>query len=74
MRQQADVLAAAARHVRGGGRLAYATCSLMACENGERIRAFLEDDPNWEIIVEESLTPLDGGYGFYIAVLRKALC
>ena len=39
--EQDAVLAAAARFVRPGGVLAYATCSLLAAENAERIAAFL---------------------------------
>jgi 16S rRNA (cytosine967-C5)-methyltransferase len=39
--EQDHVLAEAARYVRPGGVLAYATCSLLPPENGERIAAFL---------------------------------
>jgi 16S rRNA (cytosine967-C5)-methyltransferase len=39
--QQASILAAAAQLVRPGGRLVYATCSLLAAENEEIVEAFL---------------------------------
>jgi 16S rRNA (cytosine967-C5)-methyltransferase len=39
--QQASILAAAARLVRPGGRLVYATCSLLAAENEAIVEAFL---------------------------------
>jgi len=39
--EQADVLDRAARLVKPGGRIAYVTCSLLAEENGEQVRAFL---------------------------------
>ena len=39
--EQDAVLAQAARFVKPGGVLAYATCSLLPAENGERIAAFL---------------------------------
>jgi 16S rRNA (cytosine967-C5)-methyltransferase len=39
--EQDQVLSAAARYVKPGGVLAYATCSLLASENSERIAAFL---------------------------------
>jgi 16S rRNA (cytosine967-C5)-methyltransferase len=38
---QAEVLARGARLVRPGGRLVYVTCSLLPCENEDRVAAFL---------------------------------
>lgn len=40
-RAQESALEAAARFVRPGGRLIYATCSLLRCENRDRVEAFL---------------------------------
>jgi 16S rRNA (cytosine967-C5)-methyltransferase len=45
--QQAGILAAAARLVRPGGRLVYATCSLLAAENEAIVDAFLEARPDF---------------------------
>jgi 16S rRNA (cytosine967-C5)-methyltransferase len=39
--KQADILATAARLVKPGGRLVYATCSLLPAENEEIVRTFL---------------------------------
>jgi 16S rRNA (cytosine967-C5)-methyltransferase len=44
---QAQVLAAAARLVKPGGRLVYATCSLLAQENQDQIARFLADHPQF---------------------------
>jgi 16S rRNA (cytosine967-C5)-methyltransferase len=68
---QDRVLDAAAAHVAPGGVLAYATCSLLDDENGARVAAFRARLPGW---VEERrlrLTPLDGGDGFFLSVLRR---
>ncbi|MDF2232672.1 RsmB/NOP family class I SAM-dependent RNA methyltransferase [Albimonas sp. CAU 1670] len=67
---QAEVLAEAAAFVRPGGRLVYATCSLLGEENRDRVQAFL---PGSGFALEEelSLTPLDGGDGFYAARLAR---
>lgn len=46
--QQASILAAAARLVKPGGRLVYATCSLIAEENQQLVDAFLADNPDFE--------------------------
>lgn len=68
---QDAILDSASGHVRPGGVLAYATCSLLDCENGERIEAFLARNENWQALVSRSFTPLEGGDGFFVAVLLK---
>jgi 16S rRNA (cytosine967-C5)-methyltransferase len=45
--KQAAILAAAARLVRPGGRLLYATCSLLAAENDQIVDAFLAAHPEF---------------------------
>ncbi|MBW7851706.1 MAG: RsmB/NOP family class I SAM-dependent RNA methyltransferase [Rhodospirillales bacterium] len=44
---QADILARAAKLVRPGGRLIYATCSVLAVENEGQVRSFLAAAPNF---------------------------
>jgi 16S rRNA (cytosine967-C5)-methyltransferase len=54
--KQASILAAAARLVKPGGRLVYATCSLLAEENDAIVDAFLAADPAFrEVNAEEVL-------------------
>jgi len=47
---QAAVLAGAARLVKPGGRLVYATCSILAQENQEQIAAFLAAHPQFAVV------------------------
>jgi len=66
-----------------GGRMIYATCSILAAENQERVAAFLERAPDAreepvDLPVGMPLSPgwqilprRGGGDGFYYAVLRK---
>ncbi|MFV0492724.1 MAG: RsmB/NOP family class I SAM-dependent RNA methyltransferase [Pseudorhodobacter sp.] len=68
---QSQVLSSAARLVRSGGYLAYATCSLLHEENGQRIETFLADNPGWQCRDHRLLTPLDGGDGFFYAILTR---
>ena len=44
---QARLLADAARHVKPGGRIVYATCSLLASENDDQVAAFLAARPDF---------------------------
>jgi len=67
---QASLLEGAAGHVRQGGRLVYSTCSLEPEENGQGVRAFLENHSEWTLVSERESTPApseaggptDGGY------------
>ena len=70
-RQQDDILRTAKAHVAPDGVLAYATCSLLDAENKGRIEAFLAENPDWRCPLRRSWTPLDGGDGFYLAILRR---
>ena len=66
---QQEALLGAARALRPGGRMSYATCSLLQCENGAQARAFAAP-AGFELEEERNLTPLDGGDGFYMSRLR----
>jgi 16S rRNA (cytosine967-C5)-methyltransferase len=58
--------------VRAGGTLAYATCSMLNAENGDQVRAFMDRHPGaWRLAQDRAFTPLDGGDGFYVAILTK---
>ncbi len=48
--KQAAILKSAARLVKNGGRLVYATCSLLAGENQAIISAFLEEHPQFSAL------------------------
>ncbi|MBL3571175.1 SAM-dependent methyltransferase [Rhodovulum sulfidophilum] len=68
---QAGILDRAAALVAPGGHLGYATCSLLSAENDAQVARFLANTPGWTEVAERRLTPLDGGDGFYAAVLRR---
>ena len=64
---QDAILDAASARVKPGGRLVYATCSLLARENEERAAAFAARHPDWRPDGQRRLSPLDGGDGFFVA-------
>lgn len=70
--EQARILDDAATRVAEGGCLAYVTCSLLEAENAAQIAAFLARRDGWRNTRTLRLTPLDGGDGFYLAVLTRA--
>ncbi|MCA0960772.1 RsmB/NOP family class I SAM-dependent RNA methyltransferase [Salipiger bermudensis] len=68
-RLQGQILEAVTPLVGAGGTLAYATCSMLKAENGDRVAAFLADHPGWTLAQERQFLPSDGGDGFYVACL-----
>ncbi|MGY6411156.1 MAG: RsmB/NOP family class I SAM-dependent RNA methyltransferase [Alkalilacustris sp.] len=68
---QADILDRAAALTRPGGRLAHATCSLLAAENAGQVEALLSRHPGWRAIAEMRWTPLQRSDGFHLAILTQ---
>lgn len=84
---QASILDSAARLVKPGGRLIYATCSLLFEENEEQVAAFLAGHPEFEVVpLSEAAPSITGSAhpdylaltparhdmdGFFAAVLRR---
>ncbi len=69
---QADILARYSRMTRVGGKLVYATCSILQAENQAQVAAFLASNPGWSLEVEEQRLPEVGGSdGFYMARMLR---
>lgn len=70
---QAKILADGARMVKPGGKLVYATCSILPSENERQITHFLEAHPGtWQLEDEIHLLPQRDGFdGFYAARLTR---
>lgn len=78
---QGRILTSAARLVKPGGRLVYATCSFLIEENEDQVAAFLAAHPEFELVPLGnpatggdmlSLTPLQHGTdGFFAAVMQR---
>ena len=70
---QGELLEAAARAVRPGGRLVYSTCTWRPAENGDVTAAFLRTHPAFEKVTERTFWPdTDGTDGFYICRMDRA--
>ena len=50
MALQSELIAEGARHTKPGGRLVYATCSLLTCENDDICSSFLQSNPQFRIL------------------------
>ncbi len=72
---QYEILTSYSQMVKAGGKLVYATCSILPSESEDQVRRFLgEQGSKWQLLQEERTSPaLQGFDGFYMACLVKAL-
>jgi 16S rRNA (cytosine967-C5)-methyltransferase len=70
---QAEILQNYSTMLKKGGKMVYATCSLLPSESEEQVRKFLENQSqNYELLNEKRILTSQTGYdGFYMACLLK---
>jgi 16S rRNA (cytosine967-C5)-methyltransferase len=71
---QQDILSSYSPILRPGGRMVYATCSVLPSENQAQIEHFLHSEAgrDFTLIQEKRILPQDNGFdGFYMALLQK---
>jgi 16S rRNA (cytosine967-C5)-methyltransferase len=71
---QQDILQSYSPILKSGGRMVYATCSILPSENQEQVATFLasEAGQNFKLLEEKRILPQENGFdGFYIALLEK---
>lgn len=69
---QAELLRAYAPAVRPGGKMLYATCSILPSENEAPVRTFLAERTGWRLESQHVLHPSQtGGDGFFAALLER---
>lgn len=71
---QAEILESYARIVKPGGKLVYATCSILPSENGEQVQKFLttEAGKSFTFVKDQSILASETGFdGFYMALLER---
>ena len=72
IKTQAEILESYARLVKNGGKLVYATCSILPSENEKQVEKFLEKNKNFKFIKDDKVSPFETGYdGFYMALLER---
>ncbi len=69
---QLEILNDYSRMVKTGGKMVYATCSILPSESEHQVQRFLSEQPNWQLITEQRASPARNGTdGFYMALLVK---
>ncbi len=73
---QAEVLESYSRIVKPGGKLVYATCSILPSENQDQVKRFLdtESGKNFTFVKDEKILASESGFdGFYMALLERKI-
>ena len=69
---QAEILDQYASMVKEGGKLVYATCSILPSENELQVKAFLKNHPEFTFVKDQKVSPVKSGFdGFYMALLER---
>jgi 16S rRNA (cytosine967-C5)-methyltransferase len=72
---QAEVLESYSRIVKPGGKLVYATCSVLPSENQEQVQNFLKNTEmgkNFKFLKDTKILASESGFdGFYMALLER---
>ncbi len=69
--EQENILQNYSKILKKGGKMVYATCSILPSENGEQVRKFLAENAEFALVKEESIMPSDGYDGFYMALIER---
>lgn len=69
---QSEILQNYSKLVKVGGKLVYATCSILPSENENQVKNFLKSNKDFKFISDKKVSPEKSGYdGFYMALLEK---
>lgn len=70
-KEQAQILQDYAKIIKKGGKMVYATCSILPSENNEQVAHFLKNNPNFKLVKDEKVMPSSGFDGFYMALIER---
>lgn len=68
---QSDILERYSRMLKPGGKMVYATCSVLPSENEQQVQRFLANNPSFRLQEQQSILPERGYDGFFMARLVK---
>ncbi len=70
---QQNILKKYSEMLKAGGKMVYATCSILPSENQDQVRIFLENNPQFQLEDERTVSPAADGFdGFYMARLNRS--
>ena len=70
-KEQQQILTDYCKIIKVGGKMVYATCSILPSENTKQVQTFLKNNPEYALIKEEKIMPSEGYDGFYMALIER---
>ncbi|CAG5069154.1 Ribosomal RNA small subunit methyltransferase B [Dyadobacter sp. CECT 9623] len=72
---QWHILSTYSQMVKKGGKMVYATCSILPSESEDQVKRFMKTNrKEWELISQQRTSPATDGFdGFYMALLQRKL-
>jgi len=69
--EQQQIMQDYSKMLKVGGKMAYATCSILPSENNKQVEEFIKNNPNYKMIKDEKVMPSEGYDGFYMALIER---
>ncbi|MEN2436383.1 methyltransferase domain-containing protein [Weeksellaceae bacterium A-14] len=69
--EQQQILQDYSKILKKGGKMIYATCSVLPSENHLQIEKFLQNNPDFTLLEEQKIMPSEGYDGFYMALIGR---
>ena len=69
--EQQKILQDYSKMLKKGGKMIYATCSILPSENNLQVEKFLSNNPDFRLVKDEKIMPSQGYDGFYMALIER---
>ena len=69
--EQQQILQDYSKMLKKGGKMIYATCSILPSENNKQVEVFLKNNPEFQLVKDQKIMPSEGFDGFYMALIER---
>ena len=69
---QQEMLDTVCKYVKRGGKLIYSTCTIHKEENEDNVAAFLQKHPQFTLVEQRQIFPMEGSDGFFVAKMIRS--
>ena len=70
---QQEMLDTVWQYVKRGGKLIYSTCTIHKEENEDNVALFLEKHPQFTLVEQRQIFPMEGSDGFFVAKMIRSM-
>ncbi|MGC4128591.1 MAG: class I SAM-dependent methyltransferase [Bergeyella sp.] len=70
-KEQQQILQDYSKILKKGGKMIYATCSILPSENNKQVEIFLKNNQDFKLLKDEKIMPSEGYDGFYMALIER---